>query len=300
MRGGVFALGNFDGVHRGHRLVIDAAVVAARALKIPARVLTFEPHPRAFFAPDLLPFRLAPPPAKERLLKSCGIDDVVTLNFTDEFAQLSAQDFVEQVLVKQCGAQHVVAGHDFAFGHGRSGNMQLLTKWLAPHGVAVTEIPALGDKAGRAVSSSAIRDHLRQGELVEATDLLGHDWSIAGTVIGGDARGRTLGVPTANVALGDYLRPKFGVYAVRAGRVGELLLYKGVANIGVRPTLNERGVRENLEAHLFDFDEDIYGQEWEFALTRFIRPEQKFGGLDELKAQIARDIITTRESRDEH
>ena len=294
MNGGVFALGYFDGVHRGHRLVIDAAVVAARALKIPARVLTFEPHPRAFFAPNLPPFRLAPPPAKERLLKSCGIDDVVTLNFTDEFAQLSAQDFVEQVLIKQCAAQHIVAGHDFAFGHGRAGNMQLLTKWLAPHGVAVTEIPALGDIAGRAVSSSAIREFLRQGELAKAIDMLGHGWSIAGTIIGGDARGRTLGVPTANIALGDYLRPKFGVYAIRAGRVGEPLSYKGVANIGVRPTLNDKGVRENLEAHLFDFDEDIYGQEWEFALTRFIRPEQKFSGLDELKAQIKRDIEAAR------
>ena len=292
MKGGVFALGNFDGVHRGHRHVLDAVGAQARALGVPARVLTFEPHPRAIFQPHLPQFRLTPKEVKARLLKSCGIDDVSVLPFTPELVQMEAQDFVEQILINHFGAQHIIAGQDFSFGHKRGGDMQKLAAWLAPHGVGVTAVAPLVDAGGCVFSSTRARSFLQQGEVAAAAEILGRDWSIAGTVMHGAARGRTIGVPTANISLGDYLRPRFGVYAVRAGRVGESLNISGVANIGVRPTVD--GTSENLEAHLFDFDQDIYGQEWEFALTRFIRPERKFDSFDALKAQIALDIAAAR------
>ncbi|MDE2029815.1 MAG: bifunctional riboflavin kinase/FAD synthetase [Alphaproteobacteria bacterium] len=284
--GGVFALGNFDGVHRGHRAVIAAAVARAKELKVPARVLTFEPHPRSVFISDTEPFRLTPAPVKERLLKECGIDDVVTLPFTLELAQVAAQEFAERVLRDRLGARHIVAGYDFTFGHDRGGDMQKLAAWLVPHGIGVDEIAPVGD--GAAFSSTRIRELLRAGEIEPADDMFGHAWTIEGDVIKGAQRGRTIGVPTANIGLDDYLRPRFGVYAVRAGRVGEELSYKGVANIGLRPTVD--GKHETLEAHLFDFASDIYGEIWQFAPVRFIRPERKFDGLDALKAQIIEDI----------
>lgn len=290
-KGGIFALGNFDGVHRGHRLVAETAVAKARAMNIPANVLTFEPHPRAVFQPDAPPFRLTPFPVKERLLKACGIDHVLICPFTPEFAQLSAQDFVEKILLEKFGAQHVVAGHDFVFGHKRGGDMKKLAAWLAPHKIGVTEVAPLGD--ANAFSATRIREFMQQGKLSEAVEMLGHEWTISGTVVKGAQRGRTIGVPTANIALGEYLRPKFGVYAIRTGRAGEPLTYRGIANIGIRPTVN--GTSENLEAHLFDFDQDIYGQEWEFALTKFIRPEQKFENFDALKAQIMLDIEAAKQ-----
>ena len=287
MKGGVFALGNFDGVHRGHRAIIDAAVEKARGMRIPARVLTFEPHPRAFFQPHSPPFRLTPLAVKESLLKAYGIDDVVVLPFTAEVAHLSAEDFIEQVLLKRFGAEHLVAGHDFIFGYKRGGDMKKLAAWLAPHQIGVTEIEAMGDE-GEVFSSTRIREMLLEGEVEAATEILGHEWSISGEVMRGAGRGRKIGIPTANILLGAYLRPKFGVYAVRAGRVGGALTYHGVANIGLRPTVD--GENENLEAHLFDFNQDIYGQEWQFALTHFIRPEKKFENLEALKAQIMKDI----------
>jgi riboflavin kinase/FMN adenylyltransferase len=287
MQGGVFALGNFDGVHRGHRAVIDAAVAKAREINMPARVLTFDPHPRIFFSSQISPFLLTPHNVKERLLKSCGIDDVVTLPFNGDLAQLSAQDFVEDILLERFGAQHVVAGHDFIFGSGRGGDMKKLAAWLDHKHIGVTEIEPVGGE-GEVFSSTRIREMLLEGQVGVASKILGRDWSIAGTVIKGAERGRTIGIPTANIELGAYLRPKFGVYAVRAGRAGENFIYRGVANIGLRPTVG--GEIENLEAHLFDFNQDIYGQKWEFALTRFIRPEKKFDNLDALKTQIATDI----------
>ncbi|MDR3423464.1 MAG: bifunctional riboflavin kinase/FAD synthetase [Alphaproteobacteria bacterium] len=292
MKGGVFALGNFDGVHRGHRAVIDAAVAKARALRTSACVLTFEPHPRAFFHPHEPPFRLTPFAAKQDLLKACGVDEVIPLPFTQEIAQVSARDFAEVILLKRFGAQHVVAGHDYIFGHKRGGDMQKLAAWLAPHHIGVTAVAAAGEE-GEVFSSTRIRELLLQGEVRAAAQMLGRSWAIAGTVVKGATRGRKIGVPTANIDLGDYLRPKFGVYAVRAGRVGEAVAHRGVANIGLRPTVG--GLRENLEAHLFAFDQDIYGQEWQFALTRFIRPERKFDSMEALRRQIERDIEEAKE-----
>ncbi len=293
MKGGVFALGNFDGVHRGHRAVIEAAVAKARQMGVPARVLTFEPHPRAFFQPKLSPFRLTPQKAKERLLKALGVDAVETLPFTAEIALMPAKDFIDRVVVEKFGAQHLVAGHDFVFGHNRDGDMKKISAWLSPHRVGVTEIEELGDD-GEVFSSTRVRELLLEGEVGAAAKILGRDFSIEGTIIRGFGIGKkTIGFPTANIGLNGYIRPKFGVYAVRAGLAGQDLVHHGVANIGQRPTVNGEG--ENLEAHLSLFNKDIRGQEWEFALLRFIRPERKFDSLEELTAQIKEDIVAARQ-----
>jgi riboflavin kinase / FMN adenylyltransferase len=290
--GGVIALGNFDGVHRGHQAVARAAIEAARGQGIASHVLTFEPHPRAVLQPGIGPFRLTSARAKERLLKKLGIDSVVALPFTPEFSTLSAEDFVRKILVAQFKVKHIVAGVDYVFGHKRGGTMPLLRQWLAPYGVGVAEVAPLLDAGGLALSSSHIRDALRRGDLKTAAQSLGRDWSIAGIVEHGAKRGASIGVPTANIALGDYLRPKFGVYAVIARRVKDGSEYKGVANIGTRPTVD--GKSETLEAHLFDFDQTIYGEEWEFDLIDFIRPERAFDGIGSLQEQIVKDIQTAK------
>jgi len=288
LKGGVFALGNFDGVHLGHQAVVKAAIEKARGMGIPARVLTFEPHPRSLFKPHIPPFRLTPGPAKIRFLRALGVDDVIVRTFTPEFSKLTATEFVEQVLLADCGAQHIVAGFDFVFGHARGGHISKLREWLAPHGVGVTEVTPFRDTQGEVMSSSRTREALQQGDLKTAEHFLGRSWSIAGVIEHGAKRGHDMSVPTANIALGEYLRPKFGVYVVLAGRVGEPKARQGVANIGMRPTVG--GDQEMLEFHLFDFYEDIYGQEWEVELLHFLRPEQRFPNMDALREQINQDM----------
>ncbi len=292
LKGGVFALGNFDGVHQGHQSVVKIARDKARGLGVPVRILTLEPHPRSVFRPDIPPFRLTPAPAKIRLLQQLGVEDVIVTPFTLEFSQLPAEDFVEKILMRSYGAQHVVAGSDFVFGNARGGNMQNLRGWLAPHNVGVTEVTPFRDGQGIVMSSSRTRIALQEGDLQTAAHILGRPWSIAGIIQHGDKRGRQLSVPTANIALGEYLRPKFGVYAVMAGPVGKSLRHQGVANIGSRPTVD--GKNEILEFHLFNFEGDLYGQEWEVELLHFLRPEQAFPDLDSLRAQIMQDIETAK------
>ncbi len=291
-KGGVFALGNFDGVHRGHQAVIKAAIEKAHSLGVPPRVLTLEPHPRAVFKPHIPPFRLTPAPVKLRLLKSLGIQDVIVKPFTQEFARLPARDFVENILIGQYGAQHAVAGFDFVFGHNREGNMQNLRNWLTPHNTGVTEVTPFRDARGGVMSSSRVREALQAGDLKTAEHILGRTWSISGIIEHGAQRGRSMNVPTANISLGEYQRPRFGVYAVQAGPVGTPLNRQGVANIGTRPTVD--GKTESLEVHLFDFNDDIYGQEWEVELIDFIRPEQAFTDMDDLREQIMEDIETAK------
>jgi riboflavin kinase/FMN adenylyltransferase len=291
-KGGVYALGNFDGVHRGHQAVVKAAVDKARLLNAPMHVLTFEPHPRSVLKPDIPPFRLTPAAAKVRLLKAAGADDVIVQPFTQEFLKISAEAFVEDILIKACAARHVVAGFDFVFGYRRTGTMRQLRAWLAPHSVDVTEVTPFRDAHGEIMSSSRAREALQQGDLATAEHILGRPWAISGLVAHGAQLGRELSVPTANIALGDYLRPKFGVYAVQACRVGDKIMKQGVANIGLRPTVD--GKSETLEFHLFDFNEDIYGQEWSVELTAFIRPEQAFADLNALRTQILADIETAQ------
>ena len=286
------ALGNFDGVHCGHRAVIRTTMEKARGMGVAARVFTLEPHPRSILKPDIPPFRLTPEPAKIRYLKAMGVDDVIVEPFTDAFLHLPAQDFVQKILVEKYGVQHVVAGFDFVFGHQRAGTMAKLREWLMPHHVGVTEVMPFRDKGGEVMSSSRTRLALQAGDMKTATHILGRPWSIAGVVEQGAQRGRQMSVPTANIRLGDYIRPKFGVYAVEAGRVGEAPRYQGVANIGTRPTVD--GKSEWLEAHLFNFEGDIYGQEWEVGLLDFIRPEKAFANVDELRTQIMQDIETAK------
>ncbi|WP_207460415.1 bifunctional riboflavin kinase/FAD synthetase [Azospirillum sp. SYSU D00513] len=294
VRGAVVALGNFDGVHLGHRHVIATAQGIARDLGAPAGALTFEPHPRSVFRPADAPFRLTPFRIKTRQFEALGLDLAVVLHFDESFLQRSAESFVEEDLVRGLGVRHVVCGYDFLFGHGRRGNAELLKALGARHGFGVTEVGPARDEAGGVYSSTRVREALIAGDPREARRLLGRPWEIESRVEHGDKRGRTIGFPTANLELHDYLRPAFGVYAVRAGldQGTGTVWHGGVANIGNRPTVG--GTVARLEAHLFDFDGDLYHQHLRVQLLDFIRPERKFASFDELKEQIARDAGAAR------
>jgi riboflavin kinase/FMN adenylyltransferase len=283
-KGGVVALGNFDGVHRGHQALLAQARERAASLGAPVVAFTFEPHPRGFFVPDTGPFRLTLLPAKTRLLAEHGAQAVLAQRFEASFAALPASSFIEDVLLSGLGARHVVCGYDFTFGARRSGNVEMLRAEGARRGFGVTVVDPVTHE-GEIYSSTRIREALRHGWAREAADLLGHSWEIEGTVELGDQRGRTIGFPTANVSLGEHLRPRFGVYAVRALVDG--VWRNGVANLGKRPTFGK--LQENFEVHLFDFAGDLYGKVLRVALVDFIRAEMKFAGLDALKAQIAAD-----------
>jgi riboflavin kinase/FMN adenylyltransferase len=283
-KGGAVALGNFDGVHKGHQALLARTAEHARALDAPLLVLTFEPHPRRFFVPDTGPFRLTMLPAKLRLLEQYGVQAVLAQHFDTAFAALSADAFVDEVLRAGMDARHVVCGYDFTFGARRGGNVEMLRDMGAKKGFGVTVLDPVM-REGEIFSSTSIREALRAGWPSEAAELLGHAWEIEGIVEQGDQRGRTIGFPTANVALGEHLRPRFGVYAVRAMIDGNWR--NGVANLGRRPTIGK--LQENFEVHLFDFAGDLYGKSLRVALVDFIRPEMKFSGLDQLKGQIAAD-----------
>ncbi len=288
-KGGAVALGNFDGVHMGHQALLAHAASRAEALDAPLVVLTFEPHPRRFFVPDTGPFRLTLLPAKLRLLEQQGVQAVLAQHFDTAFAALSADAFVDDVLLSGLGARHVVCGYDFTFGARRGGNVEMLREMGARKGFGVTVLDPVM-REGEIYSSTSIREALRAGWPSEAAELLGHAWEIEGTVELGDQRGRTIGFPTANVALGEHLRPRFGVYAVRA--LIDDTWRAAVANLGRRPTIGK--LQENFEVHVFDFAGDLYGKMLRVQLIDFIRPEMKFGGLDQLKAQIAADAQAAR------
>ncbi|SDH70437.1 bifunctional riboflavin kinase/FAD synthetase [Roseospirillum parvum] len=294
VRGGVIALGNFDGLHLGHQSVVGAALARARAEGRPAAVMTFEPHPRAVFKPDLPPFRLTPLRIKVRLLEAMGIDYLYAQHFDPAFASLSAEDFCRDILARRLGIAHVVVGTDYVFGHGREGDVAYLTAAGERHGFTVTAVPPTLCGEGEVVSSTRVREHLRQGRPDQAAALLGRPWEVEGRVEPGAARGRDLGFPTANLKLGEYLRPRLGVYAIRAGvdRGVETVWHRGVANLGKRPTFDDGDPL--LEAHLFDFTGDLYHQHLRVALIAFLRPELAFPGLDALKAQIAEDVTAAR------
>ncbi len=290
LRGGVAALGNFDGVHKGHQAVIRAAGARARAAGVPWLVLTFDPHPSRFFRPDSAPFLLTPTPDKAEAILALGVDAVLVLGFAD-VSPLSPDAFVADVLARQLGLRGVVTGDDFTFGRARAGNTAVLADLGARHGLTSTAVPPVCDDDGQIISSTRVRAHLETGAPEQAAMLLGRWWSIRGAVEPGDRRGRKLAFPTANLALGDVLRPRYGVYAVRV-RLADGRRIDGVANVGLRPTFAPP--RELLEAHLFDFAEDLYGQELAVELVAFIRPERRFAGLAELQAQIAADAQDAR------
>jgi riboflavin kinase / FMN adenylyltransferase len=293
-RGAVVALGNFDGVHKGHQALIAHARALAEERGAPLGVVAFEPHPQEFFRPSPESFRLTPFRAKARLIADAGADVMFALNFDAEMAGKSAQDFVLDVLVAGLGVGCVVVGEDFQFGKGRAGNVTVLSYMGEMEGFGV-EIFDPVKAGGEKISSTQIREALKAGRPEDAARLLGHWWSIEGRVEHGDKRGRTIGVPTANMRLDDCLKPAFGVYAVRATLYEDdraVLTRDGVANFGIRPMF-ETDV-PLLETWLFDFDGDLYGKHLAVELIAYLRPEAKFDGLDALKSQIAKDSDKAR------
>ncbi|MHA1538686.1 MAG: bifunctional riboflavin kinase/FAD synthetase [Alphaproteobacteria bacterium] len=298
-RGAVVAIGNFDGVHRGHRTVIDAAGAIARETGALQGVLTFEPHPRSVFQPDIAPFRLTPFRGKARQIELLGADILYVLQFDQDFSARSAEDFVRLVLLEGTGVSHVVAGADFVFGNRRRGTGALLREMGGKHGFGVTLVEPVAGRDGLAYSSTRIRELLASGRPGEAARILGRYWEIEGRVEAGDKRGREIGFPTANITLEDYLRPAAGVYAVRAGLdepeaggEAQTVWRDGVANIGRRPTFG--GDDLILEVNLFDFEGDLYGRHLRVSLIEHLRPEKKFDGIASLKAQIAEDAALAR------
>lgn len=281
------AIGNFDGVHRGHRAVLDRALDIAAAAGLPALALTFEPHPRTVFAPQAPVFRLTPAPVKAKLMAALGFDGIIEQPFSREFAGHTADDFIEAIVMRGLKAAHVVTGFDFHFGKARQGGPAFLMEAGKRLGFDVTLVDAFRDEGGAVVSSSRIRDCLAQADVVQAAGLLGYRYGVTAPVIGGKQLGRTLGFPTANMALPPENRLAHGIYAVRF-RLGDGRLKDGVASFGRRPTVDADGA-PLLETFIFDFDGDLYGQTCDVAFFGFLRGEMKFSGLDALMEQMNRD-----------
>lgn len=298
LEGGVAALGNFDGFHRGHQVVVGEAGRIARSQKKPLLVILTEPHPRSFFNPGGEPFRLTPFRERLNLLETFGVEGAVILNFNQDLANKKPEEFAGEILKKGLKISHAVVGYDYRFGHKRAGEAQTLEKLGKDFGFDCSIIPqvhfGVEGAAGQAYSSTLVRQALKEGQARKAAALLGHWWTVNGPILGGEKRGRRIGFPTANIEFHDSIVPRYGVYAVRA-RVegaGERLI-DGVANIGVRPTFG--GDKVLLEAHLFDFDGDHYGRHIRLHFVAGIRPEKKFDSLDALKGQIGLDCETAKE-----
>jgi riboflavin kinase/FMN adenylyltransferase len=289
--GAVVAIGNFDGVHRGHRAVIGAAMKRAKALGRPAAVMTFEPHPRAFFKPGEPLFRLTDEAAKLRLLASTGLDGAVVLTFDAALAKLTAEEFVSRILVERFAVGGAVIGFNFHFGMNRAGSPDFLLAQGKKYGFAVEVVPRFEDN-GRPVSSGPIRDALAAGNVRLADELLGYPWFITGTVIHGDKRGRELGFPTANIRLDSACALRHGIYAVRVGVDGRH--YDAVANFGRRPMFDTGAVL--LEIFLFDFSGDLYGRNLDVAFIEWIREERVFDGTAALITQMKEDSRLAREA----
>ena len=290
LRGSIVALGNFDGFHLGHQAVVGRAIQRGFHERRPVIVATFDPHPVRFFKPDVAPFRLTTLDQREALFAHAGADAMLVFEFGEELRSTSAEDFVTELLGKRIGAAGVVTGDDFTFGRMRGGNVELLRTLGAEHGIAAeTVAPVLLE--GTRISSGRIRDALVAGDTGTATRLMSRDFAIEGVVQPGDRRGRELGYPTANMVLGDYQRPRYGIYAVRAA-LEDGNEHPGVASLGVRPTFDPPV--ELLETHLLDFDCDLYGQKVEVALHAFIREEKRFDDVEELVAEMRRDEAAAR------
>jgi riboflavin kinase/FMN adenylyltransferase len=289
-RGATIALGNFDGVHLGHASVLRAAH-AARP-DAPLAVLSFEPHPRELFRPDDPPFRLTLSAERADALAALGVDRVYEMPFDRQFSERHADSFVTDILHTALGARHLVCGPDFAFGHRRGGDVAFLAARAEALGLGLSIIPPLADAEGP-ISSTRIRRLLQDGYPERAAAALGRFWAVRGEVAHGDKRGRTIGFPTANIALGRHLEPARGVYAVSV-RLPDGAQAAGVANIGRRPTVND-GLESRVEVNIFDFAGDLYGAELTVSLHAFLRAERRFSGLDELRAQIAADASQARQ-----
>lgn len=292
-RGAAVALGNFDGVHLGHQRVIAAAAEAAKRIGAPLGVVSFEPHPRVYFQPGAEPFRVMSQGQQARALEALGVEIFYELPFAAEMAGMSDRDFAEQVLGRGLGARWVAVGFDVTYGKGRTGGPHELAIAGQLNGFGVSVVDRIDDAEGVKLSSTAVRDALHAGQPEHAAAILGRPFAIEGEVVHGDKRGREIGVPTANVRLGDYVRPKYGIYAVRT-RLPDGRVVDGVANLGVRPMFESP--EPLLEVWLFDFNEDLYGQVIETDLVAYLRPEMNFDSLDGLKVQIAADAEAAKKA----
>ena len=290
LRGSIVALGNFDGFHLGHQAVVGRAIQRGFHERRPVIVATFDPHPVRFFKPDVPPFRLTTLDQREALFAHAGADAMLVFHFDKALAVTSSEDFVSDVLAQQIGAAGVVTGDDFTFGRGRKGDVALLKRLGRENGIVAEAVAPvlLGETR---ISSGRIRDALQSGDLATATHLLSRAYAIEGVVQRGDRRGRELGYPTANLPLGDYQRPRYGIYAVRV-TLDDGSEHPGVASLGVRPTFDPP--TELLEAHLLDFDGDLYGRRVEVALHAFIRDEKKFDDIGALVAHMQEDEAQAR------
>ncbi|HHL41977.1 MAG TPA: bifunctional riboflavin kinase/FAD synthetase [Hellea balneolensis] len=292
-RGAVIALGNFDGLHRGHQVVINKAAQIAKDKAAPLGIACFHPHPVLFFKPDTEPFRLMSRRVRARLLSEMHVDRLYDLPFDKELASMDDEEFVETVLHKGLGVLHVVVGTDFKYGKGRCGNYETLKTHCQARGIGITGIEpiSLHQSYGK-YGSTEIRNALRDGDVFFAAHMLSRPWIVDGEVMHGDQLGRTLGFPTANIYFNDRLRPKPGIYAAQCRLEGESIWRHGIAYVGDRPTVD--GKDHRLEMHIFDFDADIYGSVLDVAFRTFIREDVKFDGLDSLKAQMQKDCDGAR------
>ncbi|MDO9415633.1 bifunctional riboflavin kinase/FAD synthetase [Pararhizobium sp.] len=292
LQGGVVAIGNFDGVHRGHQTVLNRALEQAKKIGVPALVLTFEPHPRTVFRPDAPVFRLTPAPLKAALLESMGFAAVIEYPFDRDFSNRSANDFIQSVLLDWLHASHVVTGFDFHFGKGREGGPAFLMEAGGKYGFGATLVDAFRDESAAVVSSSHIRTLLAEGDVSQAAGLLGYRYTVSAEVIDGQKLGRTLGYPTANMQLPPEVTLRSGIYAVRFRRPSGRI-HDGVASFGRRPTVTENGA-PLLETFLFDFNDSLYGEVCSVSFFGHLRDELKFDGLDALIVQMKQDEAEAR------
>jgi riboflavin kinase/FMN adenylyltransferase len=291
LRGGVVAVGNFDGVHRGHVVLLAQARAESERLGVPSVVLTFEPHPRTVFRPEEPVFRLTPLAAKARLLAALGIDGLVVAQFDRAFAGTTAEDFIATILRGQLGINTAVVGFNFHFGKGRGGSPSLLLSAGERDGFSVMVVPPVAGANGEPVASTAIREALAAGDIATANRLLGYRWFVTGEIVGGDKRGRELGFPTANIRLGSDCRLRHGIYAVRMRRPGGAM-FDGVASYGRRPTFDDGAPL--FETHLFDFSGDLYGETVAVSIEGWIRAEERFPSAEALIAAMNRDSAAAR------
>ncbi|RKQ69543.1 FMN adenylyltransferase /riboflavin kinase [Litorimonas taeanensis] len=292
-KGAVLALGNFDGLHRGHQAVIATAKSIAKDLKAPLGIGLFRPHPFRFFKPEAPPFRLMSPTIRAEIMAELGVEHLYEIPFTAELRDLEDTEFVEQVLHEGLGIRHVVVGEDYGFGKNRCGNVESLKRLCAARNIGVTAMPPVGlHQLYGKYGSTEIRKALQSGDVFHAHHMLSRPWTVDGTVQKGQQRGRTINFPTANLEFGDLVRPKFGVYCVDVQIDGETERRPAVANTGNRPTVGGEDAR--LEVHILDFDRDLYGQRITVRFRSFIRAEKKFESFEALKTQIEKDAQGAR------
>ena len=291
----VIALGNFDGFHLGHRAIIAHAKAIAEAKNCPLALMTFEPHPRVFLGKEPAKnLRIYSLRSKLVTAQELGMDIMFLIRFNAKFADLRAKDFIREILAKNLKVRHIITGENFCFGKNRQGDNQFLASKAAELGFGYTTHPQITDLKGNAISSSVIREFLANGEVKKATQLIGKPYHIEGRIKNGERNGRKIGFPTANISLAKLFLPRFGVYAIRAQIEGQNAIYNGVANLGIKPSIGN--FSPNLEVHLFDFAQDIYGKHLCVEFVDFIREEQKFASLDLLKKQIENDCVVARSS----